>query len=190
MVLAHCIAVLLLHDFCEAAKPAAKCGCALHFEESGKKSCAEGTEAECGTCENSDCSGGACPFTGVGRDGWCYEEPGTHNVCATVTEDALSWFQQNGNDLSSVVVAGKAWCLCEHWALKAVCCHSETSLDFHFDASNRDKTALIEQWHQAEDKEAAKTKMCKEVDCPGSTQTRFHSHQKGVLEPTVHDEDA
>lgn len=44
------------------------------------------------------------PLTGFLRDGYCntnHMDIGTHVICATVTEDFLTFTKSRGNDLSS-----------------------------------------------------------------------------------------
>lgn len=63
------------------------------------------------------------PMTGFYRNGSCETGPtdlGTHVICARVTEEFLSFTQQQGNDLSTPHPAynfpglkpGDRWCLC------------------------------------------------------------------------------
>jgi uncharacterized protein (DUF2237 family) len=63
------------------------------------------------------------PVTGYTRDGYCRmytNDPGTHTVCATMTDEFLNYTKQMGNDLSTPnpgsrfpgLVAGDKWCLC------------------------------------------------------------------------------
>ena len=57
------------------------------------------------------------PKTGYYRDGYCMtgdEDKGTHTVCAEMDKSFLDFTKSNGNDLSSVVVPGDRWCLCEN----------------------------------------------------------------------------
>ncbi|TMP24610.1 DUF2237 domain-containing protein [Pseudoalteromonas rubra] len=63
------------------------------------------------------------PLTGFLRDGFCntnHMDVGTHVICATVTEDFLTFTKSRGNDLSTPYPAynfpglkpGDGWCLC------------------------------------------------------------------------------
>ncbi|RZM85411.1 DUF2237 domain-containing protein [Pseudoalteromonas rubra] len=63
------------------------------------------------------------PLTGFLRDGFCNTnqmDVGTHVICATVTEDFLTFTKSRGNDLSTPYPAygfpglkpGDGWCLC------------------------------------------------------------------------------
>lgn len=56
------------------------------------------------------------PVTGYFRDGLCRTNSsdfGKHLVCATITSDFLEYSKSKGNDLTSVVLPGQNWCLCE-----------------------------------------------------------------------------
>lgn len=117
-----------------------KCGCAAQAP-AGSKSCSATTKEACGTsCTGGGygCDAGICPFPGVNRDGMCLDEGGTHKVCGKVSKDTLHWFEEVGNDLSSVVSAGGGWCLCKHWLKGAICNHADTktSLPVTFAASD------------------------------------------------------
>lgn len=63
------------------------------------------------------------PMTGYYRDGYCRtggQDFGVHVVCAQVTEEFLTFTKQQGNDLSTPILAfnfpglkpGDRWCLC------------------------------------------------------------------------------
>lgn len=63
------------------------------------------------------------PLTGYFRDGCCKtgsDDPGTHVVCARMTEEFLEHSQRSGNDLSTPqpqfrfagLRPGDRWCLC------------------------------------------------------------------------------
>ena len=63
------------------------------------------------------------PLTGYFRDGCCKtgsDDPGTHVVCAKMTEEFLDHSQRSGNDLSTPrpqvrfagLRPGDRWCLC------------------------------------------------------------------------------
>ncbi len=62
------------------------------------------------------------PVTGYKRDGYCKmydDDPGTHTVCATMTDEFLEYTKKQGNDLSTPkfpsfpgLKAGNKWCLC------------------------------------------------------------------------------
>ncbi|MCF2910483.1 DUF2237 domain-containing protein [Pseudoalteromonas sp. DL2-H2.2] len=63
------------------------------------------------------------PLTGFLRDGFCNTnqmDVGTHVICATVTEDFLTFTKSRGNDLSTPypeygfpgLKPGDGWCLC------------------------------------------------------------------------------
>lgn len=68
------------------------------------------------------------PLTGYQRTGYCsYDasDPGTHLVCATVTNDFLQFTKSKGNDLITPkksfpgLKAGDKWCLCTYRWLQA-----------------------------------------------------------------------
>jgi uncharacterized protein (DUF2237 family) len=68
------------------------------------------------------------PLTGYNRTGYCsYDptDPGTHLVCATVTNDFLRFTKSKGNDLITPrnsfpgLKAGDKWCLCTYRWLQA-----------------------------------------------------------------------
>ena len=63
------------------------------------------------------------PMTGFGRDGVCHtgpQDPGSHTVCARMTEAFLDYSRQRGNDLVTPVPEydfpglkpGDRWCVC------------------------------------------------------------------------------
>jgi uncharacterized protein len=63
------------------------------------------------------------PLTGFFRDGCCEtgaDDPGSHTVCARVTDEFLEFSRARGNDLSTPrpefrfrgLSAGDRWCLC------------------------------------------------------------------------------
>ena len=63
------------------------------------------------------------PLTGFYRDGCCNtgdQDAGSHTVCAIMTDEFLSFSQEQGNDLSTPrpawqfpgLKAGDQWCLC------------------------------------------------------------------------------
>ena len=63
------------------------------------------------------------PVTGYFRNGYCSTgptDPGTHVVCAVVTDAFLQFSKDQGNDLISPapgfpgLKAGDKWCLCAH----------------------------------------------------------------------------
>ncbi|GAA5215508.1 DUF2237 domain-containing protein [Corallincola platygyrae] len=70
------------------------------------------------------------PMTGFFRDGCCRHsdhDPGSHTVCAMVTEEFLAFSAERGNDLSTPrpefdfpgLKPGDRWCLCAPRWLKA-----------------------------------------------------------------------
>lgn len=57
------------------------------------------------------------PMTGYYRNGYCMtgeDDLGTHTVCAKMNKRFLNYTKKKGNDLSSVVMPGDNWCLCEY----------------------------------------------------------------------------
>lgn len=61
------------------------------------------------------------PMTGFKRDGYCLnipKDPGTHVVCATMTDEFLQFTNSKGNDLITPgdqfpgLKSGQRWCLC------------------------------------------------------------------------------
>lgn len=70
------------------------------------------------------------PRTGFFRDGHCntcFEDTGSHTVCAVMTEEFLAYSKYVGNDLSTPrpefgfagLKAGDSWCLCAARFLQA-----------------------------------------------------------------------
>lgn len=71
------------------------------------------------------------PCTGFFRDGscnTCWEDSGSHTVCAIMTAEFLAWSKYVGNDLSTPrpfhdfpgLKPGDRWCLCASRFLEAV----------------------------------------------------------------------